>query len=299
MMNLHKNKELFADVALEVSAATKIDIAIIKQDYFVSLLLANIVNELPDIIFKGGTSLSKCYGIINRYSEDIDLNYFYKENFTNSTRKKIAKGVASAIKKSEFEYMNEDQLESGKNMNVYFANINDDGLLSESIKVETFLAMKSYPIERKMVDSYMHQYLKSNGFENIIEEYNLQPYEINTQSIKRTFIDKVFAICDYYETKTYNRNSRHIYDLYQLHKDIIFDEEYFSLMEAVREERKTRRVNISAADGYKIAETVAKIYNEDFYKSDYEEITSKLIFDGVKYSEAKAVLKLIEKNYRK
>lgn len=297
-MNLHKNKELFADVALEVSTATKIDVSIIKKDYFVSLLLANIVNELPDIIFKGGTSLSKCYGIIKRYSEDIDLNYFCKDNFTNSTRKTIAKGVASAIKSSEFQYINEDELKSGKNMNIYFANINDDGFLNESIKVETFLAMKSYPIERKMVDSYIHKYLKANGFNDIIDEYNIHPYEINTQSTERTFIDKVFAICDYFDAKNYNRNSRHIYDLYQLRNNVTFNEEYFALKEAVREERKNQRINVSAVDGYSIAETITKIYNEDFYKSDYEEITSKLIFDGVKYAEAKEVLKLIAKAYK-
>ncbi|MFT8391080.1 MAG: nucleotidyl transferase AbiEii/AbiGii toxin family protein [Sporolactobacillus sp.] len=29
----------------------------------------------PRIVFKGGTSLSKCYHLIHRFSEDIDLNF--------------------------------------------------------------------------------------------------------------------------------------------------------------------------------------------------------------------------------
>lgn len=45
-----------------------------------TLFLKSIVEELPDIIFKGGTSLSKCYKLIDRFSEDIDLNIDTESN---------------------------------------------------------------------------------------------------------------------------------------------------------------------------------------------------------------------------
>ena len=50
--------------------------ALIEKDFWVCLLLKTIFEneELKKIlIFKGGTSLSKCYSLINRFSEDVDL----------------------------------------------------------------------------------------------------------------------------------------------------------------------------------------------------------------------------------
>ena len=45
----------------------------IEKDYYVTMLLKNMARRLPFLVFKGGTSLSKCYQIIHRFSEDIDL----------------------------------------------------------------------------------------------------------------------------------------------------------------------------------------------------------------------------------
>lgn len=71
---LHKDRENFEQVILKVSEDTGIDASIIEKDYYVTLFLKRIVEVLPNIIFKGGTSLSKCYKLIKRFSEDIDLN---------------------------------------------------------------------------------------------------------------------------------------------------------------------------------------------------------------------------------
>ncbi len=50
--------------------------AIIEKDFWVTLVLDYLFHKCPYkdyFIFKGGTSLSKCFNIINRFSEDIDL----------------------------------------------------------------------------------------------------------------------------------------------------------------------------------------------------------------------------------
>ena len=46
--------------------------AIIEKDYYVTLVLCELAKQVPDLLFKGGTSLSKCHKIIDRFSEDID-----------------------------------------------------------------------------------------------------------------------------------------------------------------------------------------------------------------------------------
>lgn len=64
--------------ALIVNTASKIGVseAVIEKDYWVSFILDYLFNEnnwAKSFTFKGGTSLSKCYGLIERFSEDIDL----------------------------------------------------------------------------------------------------------------------------------------------------------------------------------------------------------------------------------
>ena len=55
---LHNNKDVFEQVILKVSEETGIEASIIEKDYYVTIFLKNIVELQPEIIFKGGTSLS-------------------------------------------------------------------------------------------------------------------------------------------------------------------------------------------------------------------------------------------------
>ena len=71
---LHNDKALFERAVLDTFEKYGIVPVIIEKDYYVTLFLREIVKRQPKIIFKGGTSLSKCYHLINRFSEDIDLN---------------------------------------------------------------------------------------------------------------------------------------------------------------------------------------------------------------------------------
>ena len=54
----------------------KVSRIIIETDFWVCVLLNYLLNEskFKDyFIFKGGTSLSKCYNVIKRFSEDVDV----------------------------------------------------------------------------------------------------------------------------------------------------------------------------------------------------------------------------------
>ena len=65
-MNLHKEPDLFEEIINRTSEKMIISSAIIEKDYYVSMLLREIVNSVEGIVFRGGTSLSKCYNIIMR-----------------------------------------------------------------------------------------------------------------------------------------------------------------------------------------------------------------------------------------
>mgnify|MGYP001085243609 FL=1 len=79
-MKLHENKELFADDILAASRLKEegglgIKSIFIEKDYWICRSLSLMVNNDKEgrAIFKGGTSLTKAYGIGSRFSEDIDI----------------------------------------------------------------------------------------------------------------------------------------------------------------------------------------------------------------------------------
>lgn len=62
----------------------------------------------------------------------------------------------------------------------------------------------------------IYDYLKINNNDDVIISYKLEPFDVCVQTFNRTFIDKVFALCDYMIDNDMERRSRHIYDLSQL-----------------------------------------------------------------------------------
>lgn len=85
-MKLYNDREALNELIISASNELDISAQIIEKDYFVTLVLQKLVDKIPDLLFKGGTSLSKCHDIIKRFSEDIDITLI--ENFTQDNRQK-------------------------------------------------------------------------------------------------------------------------------------------------------------------------------------------------------------------
>ncbi|MCL1904667.1 MAG: nucleotidyl transferase AbiEii/AbiGii toxin family protein [Methanomassiliicoccaceae archaeon] len=73
-MLLHNDKEKFVQLVDEVSIDRGIKVALIEKDYYITLFLKKLKEKEPLLVFKGGTCLSKCFKLIKRFSEDIDIN---------------------------------------------------------------------------------------------------------------------------------------------------------------------------------------------------------------------------------
>ena len=77
-MKLHESIEEFKDLIILTAEYTNIPQLAISKDYNIVMLLDNLANSeyVDKCVFKGGTSLSKCYPhSIERFSEDIDLTF--------------------------------------------------------------------------------------------------------------------------------------------------------------------------------------------------------------------------------
>ncbi len=71
-----ENKEDLKTLIVNTSIKKNISEAVVEKDYWVTFILDYLFNEnrwKDYFTFKGGTSLSKCFGLIERFSEDIDL----------------------------------------------------------------------------------------------------------------------------------------------------------------------------------------------------------------------------------
>lgn len=98
-MKLHENKTLFRQAAQFTADQMKIPVIYVEKDYWVTYALFTIfINEIgKDTVFKGGTALSKCYNMIERFSEDIDLVVLRREGETDSKLKSKLKAVSTVV----------------------------------------------------------------------------------------------------------------------------------------------------------------------------------------------------------
>ena len=60
---LHENKEEFRNAVLFAAEQNRLAPAAVEKDYYVTLILKGLKERLPFIVFKGGTSLSKCHKV--------------------------------------------------------------------------------------------------------------------------------------------------------------------------------------------------------------------------------------------
>lgn len=104
------------------------------------------------------------------------------------------------------------------------------------------------------------------------------PFEITTQTIERTLVDKVFALCDYYMLGEIERHSRHLYDIYKIMDSIGITEALAKLIPEVRAVRSALTICPSAQEGVCITDILNEIIEKKAYQSDYEDITCGLLF---------------------
>ncbi len=98
-MILHLDKENFIK-AIEITAARMgIETIYVEKDYWVTFALFTIFNNEigKDTVFKGGTALSKCYNMIDRFSEDIDLVVLRREGETDNKLKTKIKTISKVV----------------------------------------------------------------------------------------------------------------------------------------------------------------------------------------------------------
>ena len=244
--------------------------AVIEKDFWVCWTL-NLLNEIPElkgnITFKGGTSLSKAWGLIERFSEDIDIAINRKvfgqepphgaENATSNTQRKtrleeLEDKNATFIKEVLLPILHEKiaghlnpadftlrLIGKGNEVNIEFEYPgtlkNELGGLLPVVLIELVPRADEIPNEERKITPIIYEV-----FEDLLGEGS---FNISTLTPERTFLEKLLFIHETLEgfNKGSERKSRHYYDLLKLYKAGVFEriKNNRELLQMVVEHRQT------------------------------------------------------------
>lgn len=263
----------------------------IEKDFYALTILKELVSRNDKFIFKGGTSLSVCQHAINRFSEDVDISY-EDEHITVGQRKRVKETFFESIKNASLYVENAENIRSRRIFNRYICPYHSIIGNDDKVIVEWATITPSFPIEEKTAQTLIGKYLDSIGRNDLIEKYDLGPFKVKTLTKERTFVDKVFAICDYHISKKLLRQSRHIYDLHKLLEHVSLNQQLIDLFNKVNKYRLNLETCYSAKEGMVLSKLLLSLIKEDTYKDDYNRLTFPLLYDKVTYDTA---IKSIEK----
>lgn len=108
-MKLNENKRLFKKLIFSTSEKFNIVQSFVEKDYFVTIMLKELTNRIPNLLFKGGTSLLKCHKIIDRFSEDIDLT-LDADHLSQSYKKQMKREIINACNTFNLELTNINEI---------------------------------------------------------------------------------------------------------------------------------------------------------------------------------------------
>jgi hypothetical protein len=191
--------------------------AIIEKDYFVTEALRVIAQVAADkVIFKGGTSLSKGWNLIRRFSEDIDL-FLDPLTFQPPLGKKAIDRELKNLRDSIGSHTIGGFGRSDRFS--YEQRFGGPGEVASRVLLESGTASGREPTSIVELRSFLAQFLQETGVSLGAEDESSFPFRL--LHFRRTFVEKLFAIHGKVEllkrdSTAIGSYARHYYDLSQL-----------------------------------------------------------------------------------
>lgn len=238
-------RELFFRAAIDIK---DMPFEIIEKDYWVVWVLKGLFSlekMKPYLTFKGGTSLSKVYGLIDRFSEDIDLSiereffgFGEPHNPENAPSKKKQNAIIDNLSKACSNYVQTEMLASLKEafaaklrttdgwqifsdpedpdtqtlLFEYPSKTSKTGYIRPLVKIEIGARSEHWPVSEHKIQSYVKEALK--------EKIHESEMVIRVLNAERTFWEKATILHQYAhlpeDKKLPPRISRHYYDFFRL-----------------------------------------------------------------------------------
>jgi len=232
-MKLHENKTLFRQAVQFTADQMKIPAIYVEKDYWVTYALFTIFsNEIGDeTVFKGGTALSKCFNIIERFSEDIDLVVLRRDgessNRLTTKIRTISEVVNSVLPEVHIEGLTQKMGMNRKTAHSYNRKFEGDfAQIRDVIVVEATWLGSHEPYTITSIISFIGQMMLDNGQGDIAIENGLVSFDARVLEPIRTICEKIMSLVRFSYTEDpiddLNRKIRHTYDLHQMLKQHSF-----------------------------------------------------------------------------
>ncbi len=232
MSELHENKVLFRQVVAATAQAQNIDRLFVEKDYWITRSLSQLARSQyrDNMVFKGGTSLSKAYGLTHRFSEDIDVAVVNANQFSQNQLKRLIHRSAHVMSEGLEEVVGDPITRKTsayyKQLYIFPTAMSITGSLpirQGQILLEINSFGNPYPFVPIEIKSFITEFLQTQEqFNNVIEEYGLQPFTINVLDKRRTLLEKTVSLLRFsfaQDIKELATKIRHFYDLYFLVND--------------------------------------------------------------------------------
>jgi len=229
-MKLHTNTQDFSELIRLTATHFSILPEFIEKDYWITLILNNMSKSThsSSVVFKGGTSLTKGYRIINRFSEDIDIALLDEKLTGNALKtkiRKIEKTITADLTEIEEPGVTRKGSVYRKSLFQYPSDINTR--LVTNVQKRIILEINSfanpYPFVRQKITSFIAEFLIATNQTEAIQEYGLQQFSLNILDKRRTMLEKLVSLIRFSFSENPSRELakkiRHFYDLYYLAKD--------------------------------------------------------------------------------
>lgn len=217
----------------------------VEKDWWVTQALSIIFGmEIgKHLIFKGGTSLSKAFNLIERFSEDIDLavdrEYFgfvgelskkERERLRKASGKYVDEVFYQDLKKRfqekgfqdvSIELVEETESDKDRTINIYYPYVIAlPGYLQPRVQLEIGSRSLKEPFMLKAISSLVDEAYPNSDF---VQDAFIVP----TVNPERTLLEKIFLLHEEFqrpaEKMRVNRLSRHLYDIFRLSKSSFFE----------------------------------------------------------------------------
>lgn len=201
--------------------------ALIEKDYYVTEALRALVQEAGDkVIFKGGTSLSKGWGLIDRFSEDIDIfldPQAYSPPLGTNAIDRHLKRLRDAVATVPLTFLKDKSKTFGgfgrNDLFSYTQLFAAPGEVPPYVLLESGIASGREPTETIELQSFLAQFLKETG--TSLGASDEGTFQMRLLHFRRTFVEKLFAIHKRVEMwkkdgTEVGTQTRHYYDLYHL-----------------------------------------------------------------------------------
>jgi predicted nucleotidyltransferase component of viral defense system len=214
----------------------------VEKDWWVSRTLEIIfqMQVANYLVFKGGTSLSKAWKLINRFSEDIDLaidkEFFgFAGDLGKNQRDKLRKTAGAYTTGTFFKELNQAFVTNGfteldfvfieaqesdqdpRVLEIYYPNVikPDSEYLLPRVQVEVSCRSLREPFAVQTFGALVDEFYADKDFTKPF-------FEVPTVSAERTLLEKIFLLHEEFhrplEKMRVDRLSRHLYDVYHLTK---------------------------------------------------------------------------------